>query len=202
MFENLRKFFKKKSKQEGNQFTFPTVISETETDSGPMTVYDKLEERVRILEQTIVISQDSVEKFEFPEEILNTLPAVIKKTIEGIIFSYEHDFPVFCFMGMRKALIDGIRICFQMKGIEEQLYDESGNPYRLPKWIEFAKQKRFISNNIASDLTAKVKVFGDSANHDYMTNLQKEEVPAIFTCLRMALSRMFYSQEPAKHKNN
>jgi hypothetical protein len=44
-------------------------------------------------------------------------------------------------------------------------------------------------------LTARAKVFGDAASHDYMANLQKGEVTAIFTVLRIALSRMYYAEE-------
>jgi len=130
----------------------------------------------------------------FPNELLEKLPNVIRKTIKGVMLNYEHDFPDFCFWGMRKALIDSIRIRFEMDKKEKLLYDTQGNPYGLPKWIDLTKQKRYISSKIAADLKC-VKAFGDSASHDYMTSLQKEEVLPVFVNLRLALSRLFYKEK-------
>lgn len=114
--------------------------------------------------------------------------------VEVVIFNYEHDFPNFCFLGMRKALIDAIRIRFQRDGKENMLYDKKGDAFKLPRWIDLAKQERYISKTMACDLREKVRVFGDTASHDYMANLQNEEVPSVCTCLRIALSRMYYSE--------
>jgi hypothetical protein len=93
---------------------------------------------------------------------------------------------------MRKALIDAIRIRFKRDGKENKLYDKQGRAYKLAKWIELAKQERYISPNIAKKLQEEVKVFGDVASHDYMVNLQKDEVPSIFKHLRLALARMYH----------
>ena len=164
----LDKFRKRHMNQKEGQYTLPEV----NVPSGkfvPIQVYQTLETRVEILEQSF--SHNPIEKLEFPAEVTPTLPAVVKRTIEGIISNYEHDFPDFCFLGMRKALIDSIRIRFQRDQKEGLLYDMDGNAYGLPKWIELAKQERYISRTSATDLTARVKVFGDVASHDYMANL-------------------------------
>jgi len=190
----LNKLRKQNAKQKEELYTLP-VVNVPSGDFVPRQDYQALENRVEILEQTIKLSQNLIETLDFPQEVLNKLPSVVKKTIEGIMFNYEHDFPDFCFLGMRKALIDSIRIRFQKDKKEELLYDTVGNAQGLPKWIELAKQERYISRTSAVDLTARVKVFGDVASHDYMANLQKEEVPAIFTLLRIAVSRMFYPEE-------
>jgi hypothetical protein len=96
---------------------------------------------------------------------------------------------------MRKALIDAIRIRFLKDGRVELLYDGNGSAHKLEKWIDLAKQQRYVSRTEANDLKGKVKVFGDTASHDYMGDLHKEEVPQVFTCLRIALSRMYYLGE-------
>lgn len=129
---------------------------------------------------------------DFPEEILRSLPKEVSKTIGGVLLNYQNDFTDFCFWGMRKALTDAIRIRFRKDQKENLLYDKSGNAYKLSRWIELAKQEKYISSSTAKSLKDQVRVFGDVASHDYMANLQKEEVPAIMTFLRMALSRMYY----------
>jgi hypothetical protein len=173
---------------------FPIVI--IDSNAPPPQYHQQLEERVRILENTLSISQNaSVEKLAFPQEVLDSLPNEVQKTVKGIIHNYDNDFCDFCFLGMRKALIDGIRIRFKRDGIENKLYDTDGNAYSLERWIAEAKQKHYISREQARDLDGQVKVFGDTASHDYMANLQKEEVPGLFTILRMALSRMYYKKD-------
>jgi hypothetical protein len=186
--------FRKKKKEGKSQYILPVVDVQSTEEFVPRRDHEALEERVEVLERTYRVSHSPLEKLDFPAEILNVLPIVVRKTIEGILFNYEHDFADFCFLGMRKALIDSIRIRFQMDRKEDLLYDDEGNAYNLPKWIELAKQRKYISASNARDLTGRVKIFGDVANHDYMANLQKEEVPTTFTILRIALSRMFYSQ--------
>jgi hypothetical protein len=192
----LNRLRKGNTKQKEGLYTLSTVTAQSGVEFVPKQDYQALANRVEILERTFELSQNPIEKLDFPAEVLNTLPAVVKKTVEGIMFNYEHDFPDFCFLGMRKALIDSIRIRFQRDQKETLLYDAVGNAYGLPKWIELAKQERYINRKMADNLTARVKVFGDVASHDYMANLQKEEVPSIFVLLRIALSRMFYSEEP------
>lgn len=193
IFRWFNKFRKRKSRQKNGQYTLPDVIIKSEEGFDPKRDYQALAERVEVLERTFQVSQNPIEKLEFAAEVLNALPTVVRKTIDGIIFNYNHDFADFCFLGMRKALIDSIRIRFQMDNKEDLLYDKQGDTYKLPKWIELAKQRRYISKNIADNLK-RVKIFGDAASHDYMANLQKEEVPPILDILRIALSRMFYSE--------
>lgn len=156
--------------------------------------FDKYLIRIGSEGDRIRFSKEKKEELVFPKEILENLPTEVKKTIEGVILNYEHDFPEFCFWGMRKALIDAIRLRFIKDRKEKMLYDEKGNPYSLPKWIELVKQETYISAEQAKNLE-KVKVFGDSASHDYMTSLHKKEVPSILFWLRLALSRMFYKEE-------
>jgi len=130
-----------------------------------------------------------------PEEILQSLPREVRRTIEGILYNYQGDFTNFCFWGMRKALIDAIRIRFMKDRKEDMLYDPNDNPYSLSKWIELAKQEKYISSSTAKALNSQVKVFGDVASHDYMANLQREEIRPVMTSLRMALSRMYYREK-------
>jgi hypothetical protein len=187
-----RLFRRDKSKK----IVFPEV--NVQSQYVPRFEYDALEQRVRSIEQVqanVSITQKSEENLDFPSKVMNALPTVVQKTVRGIIHNYEHDFAEFCFWGMRKALIDAIRIRFKKDGKEELLHDDRGIPLTLPKWIELAKQERYISNQMAADLDEKVKVFGDLASHDYMVNLQREEVPGIFCCLRIALDRMYYQEE-------
>lgn len=137
-------------------------------------------------------SSGAEEEILIPPEVIKNLPMEVKKTIQGICYNYRGGFTDFCFWGMRRALSDGIRIRFARDKKEKMLYDKNINPYGLSKWIELAKQERYISSNTAKDLNSQVKVFGDIASHDYKANLQKEEVPTIMTPLRMALSQMYY----------
>jgi hypothetical protein len=193
----MRWFRKKASKQQQGQYNFPPVTFEPGQEYVTIQQHNALAEQVGVIAKNINVSQKPLDKLECPAEVLVTLPGVVKKTIEGVISNYDNNFPDFCFWGMRKALTDAIRIRFQRDQKESLLYDAAGNAYDLPKWIELAKQQRFISNTEAAALLEKVKVFGDTASHDYMANLQKTEVPGIFTCLRMALARMYYPKDPA-----
>jgi hypothetical protein len=193
----MRWLRKKASKEQQGQYSYPPVTSDPGQEYVTIQQYNALAEQVGAIAQSINVSQKPLDKLECPAEVLVTLPGVVKKTVEGVISNYENDFPDFCFWGMRKALIDAIRIRFQKDQKEGLLYDTAGNAYDLPKWIALAKQQRFISNPEAAALLEKVKVFGDTASYDYMANLQKTEVPGIFTCLRMALARMYYPTNAA-----
>ena len=152
------------------------------------------EESVQKL-KTKVDQSTKMENLVFPKKILEKLPQEVRKTIEGVMLNYVNDLPDFCFWGMRKALIDAIRIRFKRDKKEKMLYDENGNAYKLLTWIELAKQKRYLSYSLARDLNREVKIFGDTASHDYMANLHKEEVPSIFKHLRLALARMYYNED-------
>jgi len=191
----FRKFRKRREQRENSQYVFPRVTTESQAEPVSRQEFEAFVQKFNVLQQQFSVSQVPVEKLEFPSEVLERLPPVVKKTIEGIIFNYEHDFPDFCFLGMRKALIDAIHIRFQKDGKTELLYDKNGNAHKLEKWIELAKQEKYVSRTEVNDLKGRVKVFGDTASHDYMADLQKEEVPSVFTCLRMALARMYYPEE-------
>jgi len=138
--------------------------------------------------------QTTSEKLIFPKKVFDELPNPIKKVIDGIKLNYEHNYPDFCCWGIRKALTIGIDIKFKKEGKENMLFDDSGEPYGLPKKIELAKQKKYLNSNLANQLRKEAKVFGDIASHDYMTKLHKEDVPSNFRLLRLALGRM-YSKE-------
>jgi hypothetical protein len=192
----LKRFGKKREPESQHAFSTATIVAEGQYVSRQE--YEALVERI---EPLLVISQNPVPRLEFPVDILERLPLVVKKAMEGVIFNYERDFPDFCFMGMRKALIDAIRIRFLKDEKAGLLYDENGNAYKLERWIDLAREHRYVSRTEANDLKAKVKVFGDTASHDYMVDLHKEEVPQVFTCLRMALSRMYYQEETTEPQN-
>jgi hypothetical protein len=189
----LKRFRKKQEQQQENRYDFPRVTTVLQQEYVTRQEYDAFVQRIEL---KLNVSEVPVEKLEFPSEILERLPQVVKKTIEGVIFNYEHNFPDFCFLGMRKALIDAIRVRFLKAEKVELLYDENGDAHKLEKWIELAKQQRYVSRTEANGLKGIVKVFGDTASHDYMTDLKKEEVPSVFICLRMALSRMYHPDEP------
>lgn len=179
----------KKEKETGINYQFSPDLY------VPRQLYEQLADRVQAIESKLTVTvYEKPEKLLFPDEVLERLPHVVKKTIKGIMLNYEHDFPEFCFMGMRKALIDAILIRFQKDRKQAMLYDENGNAYKLSTWIENARHERYISKNIAKGLKSFVKVFGDVASHDYKAALQKEEVPPVFVCLRMALSGMYYDK--------
>lgn len=188
----LKRFRKSRQIRQENQYVFPAITTAPQGDYILRHDYEALAQRVSAIERKFDVSQSPEDRLEFPSEILANLPPVVKKTIEGIILNYELGFPDFCFFGMRKALIDAIRIRFQRDGKENMLYNKKGEAFKLPRWIDLAKQERYISRTMARDLREKVKVFGDTASHDYMANLQKEEVPSVCTRLRIALSRMYY----------
>lgn len=137
----------------------------------------------------------SAEELSFPNDIMKNLPREVRKTIKGVIFNYRKNYPRFSFWGMRTALIDAIRIRFRIDGKEKELYDENGNAYKLSTWIDLAMKERYISRYHAKFLKSQVKVFGDTASHDYMAQVHREEIPSIFTQLRMALARMYYKEK-------
>lgn len=130
----------------------------------------------------------------FPPNVMEKLPREVSKTVTGIQLNYEHNYPRFCCWGMRTAIIDAIRIRFKKANAENELYDSNRTPYKLSKWIDLAKQKGFISQNQAKSLKTEVKVFGDTASHDYMGDLHINEIPPIFKQMRLALSRMYYQK--------
>jgi len=146
-------------------------------------------------ETKVGASKKRIQELDFPTKVLEKLPLEVRDTVQGVIFNYRIGFPDFCFWGMRKALIDAIKIRFRRDGKEKRLYDRDGKAHSLPKWIEYAKQERYFSASLAKYLNKEVKVFGDTASHDYMVDFQKGEVPPIFKHLRLALDRMYY-QDP------
>lgn len=191
IFQWLKRFRKRQEKNNG--YTISTVETVPAGQFVSRQEYQALVERI---EPLLNVSQSPVQRLEIPSDILERLPQVVRRSLKGIIFNYEHDFPDFCFLGMRKILIDAIRIRFQKDRIVNLLYDANGDAHKLEKWIDLAKQHTYISRTEASNLKAQVKVFGDTAAHDYMADLHNEEVPPVFTYLRMALSRMYYNEEP------
>ena len=137
----------------------------------------------------------SREELPIPKEVFEKLPKEIQKIIKGVKLCYNHDHADFCFMGMRKALSTAIHIRFRREEKEEELYGIKEEPYKLTKWIELAKQNKFLSASLAKKLTKEVKVFGDVGSHDYRIDFRKEDVPSIFKLLRLALDRMYYKEE-------
>ena len=140
------------------------------------------------------------EELSIPKEVFEKLPQEIQKTIEGVKLCYKYDYADFCFMGIRKALGTAIHIRFRKEGKEEELYDSKGEPYKLTKWIELAKQNRFLSASLARKLTKEVKVFGDVSSHDYRVDFHREDVPSIFKLLRLALDRMYHEEEKVQRE--
>ena len=155
---------------------------------------EKLKLEVEYLKKKIEASktEEINKELSMPRELVEKLPREVQKTVEGIKLCYEHNHADFCFMGMRKALSTAIHIRFRREGKEDELYDPNRRPYKLPKWIELAKQNGFLSASLAKELTKEVKVFGDIGSHDYKVDFHKEEVPSIFRLLRLALDRMYY----------
>lgn len=178
------------TKKEGVEYNFEFLSKHF----VPRTEYEALKKQVEQITAEYSLSEEKEDELDFPEEILQKLPSEVAKTVQGVILNYQHDFPDFCFWGMRKALIDAIRIRFRRDGKEKKLYDENGDAYKLSAWIDLTKQERYINRSLARKLREEVKVFGDSASHDYMIDLHKEEVPSIFKHLRLALNRMYYEE--------
>jgi len=158
-------------------------------EAGQIRMFEVLEEKPKT---EVGVSKKKMEELIFPTKVLEKLPPEIRKTVEGVKMNYRNDFSDFCAWGMRKGLIDAIRIRFKRDGKEDKLYDKDGNAYALSKWIELTKQERYIDSRSAKYLKGQVKVFGDIVSHDYMVDLRREEVPLIFTRLRIALAKMYY----------
>jgi len=173
-----------------------TFYSSLATEFVPRVEYEKLRFRVETLEKRGAegISSELV----FPLEVLDKLPNEVRRLIEGIRLTFEHDFPDFCFMGIRKALSIGIDIRFRRDRKYAMLCDSKAEPYGLPRKIELAKQQGYLSSSLAKKLRKEAKVFGDVASHDYMIELKKEDVPSIFKLLRLALDRMYYESEKVR----
>lgn len=180
-------------KKKGNQYNFEFTSKYVPVDTF-QEVVGRFDERLRKLETRVDWTEEKAD-LNLPKHILEKLPKEVRKTVEGVESNYQNDYADFCFWGMRRALIDAIRIRFQKDGKEKMLYDDDRRPYSLPKWIELSKQESYISSTCAKNLRDQVRVFGDTASHDYMADLKKEEVPSIFTQLRFALARMYYEKE-------
>jgi len=175
------------------------VIRLDSIKEGSPKIYDKYfelepKEEVKRIKEEKVKQVSVLEDLPFPQEILDKLPTEVKRVIEGIQSNFKHGFPDFCFMGIRKALSIGIDIRFKRDGKYDKLFDPRGEPYKLPKRIELAKQEKYLSSSLASKLKKEAKVFGDVALHDYRIDLKKEEVPSIFKFLRLALEHMYYKE--------
>lgn len=167
------------------------------TDIYPTkTEFEKLKVEVEYLKEKIKSGrvEESEEELFMPKEVFENLPKDIQKTIEGVKICYEHDLADFCFMGIRKALSTAIHVRFRREKREEELYDGRRESKKLSKWIELAKQKGFLSANLARNLTKELKLFGDVSAHDYMIDFHKEEVPSVFKLLRLALDRMYHKR--------
>jgi hypothetical protein len=144
------------------------------------------------------LNEESELELCMPRELFERLPRDIQKTIEGVELCFKHGHADFCLMGIRKILSTAIHIRFKKVGKERELYDSGGEPFKLPKWIELAKQNGFISASLAKKLTNEVKVFGDVGSHDYMITFYKGDVSSIFSLLRLALDRMYPKEDVAK----
>jgi hypothetical protein len=188
----LPRFFTRKKKNQYN-IPFEKVLAENYV---PIETHKALEQRVEALE-ALKLSVNKEEELDVPVEVLERLPPEVRKIIESVMFCYKYEQVCadFCFMGMRKALIDAVRIRFMKDGKENMLYDADGNAYKLSRWIDLAKQERYITPAQASGLKDRVRIFGDTASHDFMADLHKEEVPPIFSLLRLALSKMYYEED-------
>lgn len=156
--------------------------------------FQELKVEVDYLKGQIERSKTEELELSIPKEVFEKLPKEIQKTIEGVKLCYEHDHADFCFMGIRKALNTAIHIRFRREGKEDELYDNNREPYKLPKWIELAKQNGFLSASLAKKLTKEVKIFGDVGSHDYRVDFHREDVPSIFKLLRLALGRMYHKE--------
>lgn len=190
---------KRRKKPPDYQFTLEAFGEPNFSPSIPQVSrmeFEKLTLKVGKIEKLIkeekVEQVSKLEDLVFPPETLDKLPTEVKRVIEGIISNFEHDFPDFCFMGIRKALNIGIDIRFKRDGKFNKLFDPNGEPYGLPKKIELTKQEKHLSSNLASKLRKEAKVFGDIALHDSRIDLKKEEVPSIFKHLRLALEHMYH----------
>ena len=165
------------------------------------TEFEELKVEVEYLKKKVesAKTKELERELSMPKEILEKLPKEIQKTIEGVRLCYEHDHADFCLMGIRKALSTAIHIRFRREGKEEELYDGDSRPYNLDKWIELAKQNKFLSASLAKRLMKELKPFGDVGSHDYMIDFQKEDVPSIFKLLRLALDRMYWQEQKSEN---
>jgi len=129
-------------------------------------------------------------------EVYDNLPKQVQTDIKKaeVCFNYsevnEPNLYEACAMYLRKSLATAIIIRFKKDHEEDKLYNDEDKPYRLRKMLELAKQNRYISSEICSNLI-RVKWIGDIAVHDYKIRLRKEDLKKSFDLMRYFLDHIF-----------
>ena len=130
---------------------------------------------------------------------VNTVKALGKKfTIEmnalHLVYGRDGDCTAFI---LRKILEKSIFLAFAKNGILNKLEDPAKKPkyYGLDKMIEVASTERgrdnkpYITPSVAAKLGG-VKFLGDSAAHNFLTNVEIDEIPHQMPYISTALSEL------------
>lgn len=122
---------------------------------------------------------------------LERLPPEVQSILKQALNCYKHNLHGPCSVMMRKCLDTAITLRFKMDRRERELYRSNGETIALPKKIELAKQRKYITSSIASKLR-QLKWVGDIGAHDYKVKVGKEDIDADFRALRIALEHMYH----------
>lgn len=123
-----------------------------------------------------------------PQDLMDKLPSEITIILDEINGCLYYEYWTAAAILMRKAL----EVATILKFVQEKTMEDitsNGEFFELPKRIEVAKQKRYISLSIATKLIKdnKIKLFGDTAAHSYRIIIKPTDVAPMRDLLRLVL---------------
>ena len=130
-------------------------------------------------------------KLPMDSSFLGRLPPEVQTILEQVSGCYRHRLYESCSVMMRKCLDTAVTLRFKVDRAEKELFGSSDESISLPKKIELAKQRRYITPSIAGKLR-QLKWVGDIGAHDYKVKVNKEDVEEDFRTLRIALEHMYH----------
>jgi uncharacterized protein (UPF0128 family) len=175
----------------------PGFIDNTSLKSSNEVYHDGLIETagtlayfIRKLDRIEDKDNQTVKENLIPNEVILELPKAIQPIIYEINGCYNDGYYMACSVMCRKALEAAIYLKFEKEGKENELRKDLDNYMKLPKKIELAKQNRYITPQLAKELS-KIKLFGDVAAHNLKITLNKEDLKQNIPTLRLALEEIF-----------
>lgn len=143
------------------------------------------------LREKLGIAWPSRKKLPLDSFFLERLPPEVQSILKEATDCYQHHLYGPCSVMMRKCLDTAVTLRFKRDGRGSELLLPSSELLSLPKKIELAKQRRYITSSISSKLR-QLKWMGDIGAHDYKAKVRKEDIKEDFRTLRIALEHMYH----------
>ena len=140
----------------------------------------------KLKKKSSITHEDDIISTELIKQLPRPLQSIVKEINGCFGNGYYGAGSVMC----RKAIEASIHIRFAKESKEDNLKDNSGEFFRLPKKIELAKQEHFINFQHANEL-ARIRWFGDAGAHSYKINIYTNDLKNNISIVRLALEEIF-----------